>query len=308
MQGYWRLEVSLRRERVAARGRRGCAGFRGHRRRATNSPFTEDGQGIASRPLPPHSSGVSITKTARKREATWAKSVRGGRMTRIRFAVVRPDSMACLLICTLGLSAAAGAQTITSFDAPGAGTAAGQGTFAFGITPAGLTTGYYVDPSGVSHGFLRAKDGGITSFDAPGAGTVPWSINPDGVITGQYVDATGLSHGFVRTPDGAITSFDAPGAANISPCGPPSSVRPAQKGRASIRRALSQVSTSMPTGYFTVLCASRAAPSPPSMHREPVPGSAKALSSRSATGSIRPVQSRSVCGRGWRLSRFRASA
>ena len=45
--------------------------------------------------------------------------------------------------------------TITGFDVPGAGTGAGQGTFAVSINPEGAITGYYADSSDVFHGFLR---------------------------------------------------------------------------------------------------------------------------------------------------------
>jgi hypothetical protein len=45
--------------------------------------------------------------------------------------------------------------TITTFDAPGAGTGPGQGTFSIGNNPSGAITGYYVDGSNVNHGFLR---------------------------------------------------------------------------------------------------------------------------------------------------------
>ena len=48
--------------------------------------------------------------------------------------------------------------TITEFDAPGAGTGAGQGTGASGINPAGTTEGNYNDSSNVFHGFVRAAD------------------------------------------------------------------------------------------------------------------------------------------------------
>jgi hypothetical protein len=48
--------------------------------------------------------------------------------------------------------------TITSFDAPGAGTSPGQGTFPVSITPAGAITGNYVDASNVTHGFVRSAD------------------------------------------------------------------------------------------------------------------------------------------------------
>ena len=65
---------------------------------------------------------------------------------------------------------------------------------------------------------MRARDGAITTFDAPGAGTgflqgtVANNINPAGVIAGWYQDASNVTHGFVRAPNGAITKFDAPGA------------------------------------------------------------------------------------------------
>ena len=61
--------------------------------------------------------------------------------------------------------------TIIKFEAPGAGTAPGQGTFANSINPAGAITGLYVDPANVYHGFLRAPDGTFTTLNAPGAGT-----------------------------------------------------------------------------------------------------------------------------------------
>jgi hypothetical protein len=44
---------------------------------------------------------------------------------------------------------------ITTYDAPGAGTSAGQGTFANQINALAAITGYYVDPNNVYHGFPR---------------------------------------------------------------------------------------------------------------------------------------------------------
>src|SRR5438093_3611025 len=78
--------------------------------------------------------------------------------------------------------------TITTFDAPGAGTGPGQGTLPFGINPAGTMAGYYIDSRDATHGFLRAPDGTITTFDAPGAGTgpgqatAPVSITPPAAV------------------------------------------------------------------------------------------------------------------------------
>src|SRR5215813_12052415 len=103
--------------------------------------------------------------------------------------------------------------TVTSFDAPGAGTGPGQGTQPFGINPAGVITGFYTDAGDANHGFLRNRNGVITTFDPPGAGTGPghgtnaFSINPAGAIGGRYSDASSVFHGFLRTPDGTITTF-----------------------------------------------------------------------------------------------------
>jgi hypothetical protein len=96
--------------------------------------------------------------------------------------------------------------TITTFDAPGVGPN-GSETLPQSINPAGEITGYFfLAPEGsafpVIHGFLRATDGTITTFDAPGAvlNTRALSINPAGAITGWYTDASGVNHGFLRQP------------------------------------------------------------------------------------------------------------
>ena len=108
--------------------------------------------------------------------------------------------------------------TIATFDAPGAGTGSGLGTYAVGINPAGTIVGLSQDNNGVYHGLLRTADGKITLFDIKGAGTgagqgtLAEGINPAGVITGYYTDANNVSHGFVRAADGTYTFFDAPGA------------------------------------------------------------------------------------------------
>src|SRR5262245_29594809 len=113
----------------------------------------------------------------------------------------------CLVLCTLelGLSVNAGGTTtttITTFDAPGAGTGARQGTVAFAVNPTGTITGFFRDTNNARHGFLRAPDGTFTVFDDPGAGTCTascgtigngqgtraFAINPAGAITGFYTD------------------------------------------------------------------------------------------------------------------------
>jgi predicted membrane protein len=111
--------------------------------------------------------------------------------------------------------------TITTFDVPGAGTGAFQGTSPGGINPEGVIAGVYTDANNMNHGFMRTADGTFTTFDVPGAGmgavqgTLPSGfagINPKATITGAYVDANNVNHGFVRAPDGTITTFDVPGA------------------------------------------------------------------------------------------------
>jgi hypothetical protein len=112
----------------------------------------------------------------------------------------------------------------TPIDAPGAGTAKNEGTFAFSIDTAGDVAGMYSDSIDAYHGFVRAADGTFTPFDVTGAptairhrGTVPLSSNAGGDITGFYVDAGAVRHGFVRVAaSGMITIFDATGAGTAS--------------------------------------------------------------------------------------------
>ena len=111
-------------------------------------------------------------------------------------------------------------RSFITFDAPGAGTGFGQGTFALSANLFAAVAGYDLDASNVFHGFLRRADGRILVFDAPGAdtteddfnGTFPAGINDAGLIAGYYIDASNVSHGFLRSPSGSFTTFDAPGA------------------------------------------------------------------------------------------------
>ncbi len=92
----------------------------------------------------------------------------------------------------------------------------------------GVTTGNYIDASGVNHGFLRGPFGNITTFNVSaagtgsGQGTVPEGIDLVGDITGQYIDSNNVNHGFVRNPFGAIITFDAPQAGTAAGTGDPS--------------------------------------------------------------------------------------
>ena len=101
---------------------------------------------------------------------------------------------------------------VTVFDAPGAGTAANQGTIASEINEEGAIAGATVDENNVQHGMIRDRNGNFTVFDAPGAanggGTSVASLNASNTAVGNYWDATGKSYGFVRTADGTFTKFD----------------------------------------------------------------------------------------------------
>jgi len=124
---------------------------------------------------------------------------------------------AAIILIALAISTTA-AQTITTFDAPGAGTGPLQGTYATNIAPSGPIIGFSRDANDVRHGFVRSQDGSFTIFDAPGAGTGAgqgtraYSINPSGIIAGFFIDSAGAARGYVRSAQGVITVFDAPGA------------------------------------------------------------------------------------------------
>lgn len=81
-----------------------------------------------------------------------------------------------------------------------------RGTYPESIDQSGTVVGYYVDQYYVAHGFVRATDGVITTFDVTGAGTEAvqgtfgLANNDQQQITGYYVDSSNLAHGFVGTP------------------------------------------------------------------------------------------------------------
>jgi hypothetical protein len=139
-------------------------------------------------------------------------------------------------LCALGVTFAASAHEprFITIDAPGAGTASGQGTGCFAFTDCsvlindeGEITGYFLDTNNVFHGFLRSPAGKFTSFDAQGAdtaandfnGTLPVAINDAGAITGTYYDANNVAHGFLRSREGEFTSFDVPDSTATIPIG-----------------------------------------------------------------------------------------
>ncbi len=107
---------------------------------------------------------------------------------------------------------------IVSFEAPGAGAAALQGTYVTAVNSKGQIAGQVLDAANVSHGFIRNKNGSFETFDIPGAGAVAYTgtsvnaLGQDGSAIGTYIEASGRTHGYVRTPGGTVTTYDAPGA------------------------------------------------------------------------------------------------
>ena len=99
-----------------------------------------------------------------------------------------------VLFCGLLLlsPASAVAANLVPFDAPGAETGANEGTFGLAINDAGQITGYYVDPNGLAHAFVRDHNGTISGVEAPGAvgGTFAFAINQEGDITGTLTTST----------------------------------------------------------------------------------------------------------------------
>ena len=90
-------------------------------------------------------------------------------------------------------------------------------TYPLSINEAMTVTGYYVDKSGVTRGFVRYDDGHVIAFDVPGSVlTMPTSINAAGDVTGYYevpdsdFFVPDSSLGFIRDPDGKITTFGVP--------------------------------------------------------------------------------------------------
>ena len=116
-----------------------------------------------------------------------------------------------VLTIPVRLAAQSSSSEDTTFDAPGAGTAAGSGfgTFPTSLNDGGTITGRYIDANNVNHGFLRSTVGdNLITFDAPGAGktagsgqgTFPDSINKAAAITGRYIDSHNVNHGLLRAP------------------------------------------------------------------------------------------------------------
>jgi hypothetical protein len=104
-------------------------------------------------------------------------------------------------------------RTFTTIDAAAAGSSSEQGTFPLAVNLTGEVAGYYIDPSGYYHGFIRNSEGVITTVDPSvngNSGTVINAIDAAGDTSGYYFDSQNAEHSFVRNPGGTITTFDPP--------------------------------------------------------------------------------------------------
>ena len=111
---------------------------------------------------------------------------------------------------------------VISFDPAGS-----IDTLPMGLNAKGSIAGRYDDPDGNIHGFLRARNGTITTFDAsdpvaqqtPGAvpcWTYATGINSKNTVVG-YQDGGCPLQGFIRASDGTITLFSVDGSTGLWP-------------------------------------------------------------------------------------------
>lgn len=209
-------------------------------------------------------------------------------------AVARPKGglALCLALYVIGLSTTAHAQTITVFDAPGAGTGPGQGTYGIAIHPTGAITGIDIDPGGVIHGFLHAAGGGFTTFDAPGAGTGPGqgtnaeSINPAREIAGEYLDTGVCITASCALQMAQIIVFEVPAAGTGTGQGTfVATVSGITRERGSLDTTLTAAM------WHTATCALPTASSPLSTLRVQAPANSKALMLEASTRRVWPRSS-----------------
>jgi len=92
---------------------------------------------------------------------------------------------------------------------------AAEGTFPTGINNNGQIVGYYVDSSGIDHGFLYSGGTYTTLNDPSGSkGTVAAGINDQGQIVGHYADSSNGLHAFLYS-GGTYTTLN--GQSGITP-------------------------------------------------------------------------------------------
>src|SRR5947209_19291782 len=91
-----------------------------------------------------------------------------------------PAAATCLVLGVLASFPLCAAPVYTTFDVPDAAS-----TFAQSINASGAVTGFYQDASGATHGFVRANDGTIATFEVSGAAAYDYSMNRKNAQAGQ---------------------------------------------------------------------------------------------------------------------------
>jgi uncharacterized membrane protein len=100
--------------------------------------------------------------------------------------------------------------TITSFTVPGT-----SFTLAYQINNSKqLVVGYYIDGSGILHGYFRDANGALHfPIDPSGSvQTILFGDNNRNWVVGRYADASGVTHGLFFVPPNKFFTFDYPGS------------------------------------------------------------------------------------------------
>jgi len=101
----------------------------------------------------------------------------------------------------------------TTFAVPDA-----TATFAYQLNTTNQIIGYYIDASGVAHGYARDSAGNLTyPIDVAGATqTLLLGNNDSNWVVGRYTDASGIVHGLFYITSDDILTYDYPGATYTS--------------------------------------------------------------------------------------------
>jgi hypothetical protein len=77
-----------------------------------------------------------------------------------------------------------------------------------------LVVGYYIDSSGIPHGYYRDANGALHfPIDPSGStATVLFGLNDRNWVVGRYGDSSGATHGLFFVPPNNFFTFDYPGS------------------------------------------------------------------------------------------------
>jgi len=77
-----------------------------------------------------------------------------------------------------------------------------------------LVVGYYIDSSGILHGYFRDTNGALHfPIDPSGSVvTVLFGLNDKNWVVGRYADSSGATHGLFFVPPNQFSTFDYPGS------------------------------------------------------------------------------------------------